>query len=726
MTLRIILFLCFLFNSFFVWANTKQKADSIYNTYAHLDDSTIIIEIVDYVMKNPLTINDSELSLELLQRVKSIAISKDIKKFLLRIDKTIGRVYFNMSEYKKANAILLKTLEKHSSSDLFLVDKCDIYNFLGLIQRSLGNYELSIKYFFQSLEIAEKLENIDKIAVAHTNIGGIYYYQDKYKDAVASFEEAKKYRIKQHDSAGVAGLENNMGALLLEEKNFKEALKNFKQAYTFYEREKLERYQALILNNIARCYIGLKQNAEALNYLHLALFYGQKVGYKSTIINSNYLIGDVYQAQHKLLDALLYYKKSLDLAREEQLKPLIRDLYKKMAETENLLKNFSNAYHYHTLYALYQDSIINENTNKQIAEIQEKYESEKKEKEIESLSKEKLLQEIEITKKKNELNTQKNIRNYSFIGLGILSLSLFLLYINFSNKKKNAKILEDKNKEIGAKNKDITDSIQYASRIQNAILPAISDFKKFFPHSFVLYKPKDIVAGDFYWLEQKDKSIFFAAADCTGHGVPGAMVSVVCSNALNRAIHEFGITIPSKILDKTRELVIEHFSKSDTEVKDGMDISLCKIEKTENGKYIMEWAGANNALWLCRKCEIKNHEIQESETIFTSVIDNGFFKLLEIASNKQPIGNFVKIQPFTNHSLELLAGDTIFLFTDGFADQFGGEKGKKMKSSNFKKLLLSVQHENMKKQHEMLNDAFVKWKGNFEQVDDVCIIGVRI
>lgn len=396
-----------------------------------------------------------------------------------------------------------------------------------------------------------------------------------------------------------------------------------------------------------------------------------------------------------------------------------------MAETEYLVKNYNDAYLYHTLYATYQDSIVNENTNKQITEIQEKYESEKKEKEIESLSKEKLLQEVEINKKEIELNTQKNIRNYSFIGIGILLLSFSLLYFNYSTKKKGAQILEEKNKEIEIKNKDITDSIKYASRIQNAILPSMSDIKNCFLESFVLYKPKDIVAGDFYWMEQKGNSIFIAAADCTGHGVPGAMVSVVCSNAINRAVNEFNNTQPAIILNKTRELVIESFSKSGEDVNDGMDISLCAFVKSSNELYTeLQWAGANNPLWIIRPSNSeaflnKNNNLPEQ--------NNGInFSFIEVLPNKQPIGNFITNIPFTNHNIKIYKGDTIYIFTDGYADQFGGEKGKKLKTANVKNFLLSIQHENMNNQHTMLIEAFEKWRGPFEQVDDVCVIGVRV
>ncbi len=289
-------------------------------------------------------------------------------------------------------------------------------------------------------------------------------------------------------------------------------------------------------------------------------------------------------------------------------------------------------------------------------------------------------------------------------------------------KERTAEVVQQKDEAekqrnlVEKKQKEILDSITYAKRIQEAILPSNSSVKKLFPNSFILYKPKDIVAGDFYWIEGimaknennlfSDESaigklyaIIFAAADCTGHGVPGAMVSVVCNNALNRALREFELREPAKILNKTRELVIEQFEKSNDEVKDGMDISLCFLN-TKNNQ--LQWAGANNPLWIIR---------------------NGV--LTEYKPNKQPIGKYPVLKPFTNHIIPLQKGDNIYIFTDGYLDQFGGIKGKKFKALKMRKLLLTIQDKNMDEQLTFINNVFEEWKGNKEQVDDVCVIGVK-
>ncbi|MBL4654077.1 MAG: SpoIIE family protein phosphatase [Flavobacteriales bacterium] len=267
---------------------------------------------------------------------------------------------------------------------------------------------------------------------------------------------------------------------------------------------------------------------------------------------------------------------------------------------------------------------------------------------------------------------------------------------------------------LAERNKDITDSITYAQRIQNAILPPDNFFKAHLPNSFIYYKPKDIVAGDFYWMEVVGDVTIFAAADCTGHGVPGAMVSVVCVNALNRSVREFGLTNPAQILEKTRELVIGTFERSDEVVRDGMDISLCAINlKTKN----IEWAGANNPIYHIKK---------NDEGLTEEMVSNETHYLREIKPDSQPIAKYAKENPFTNHSVNLVEGDIFILITDGFADQFGGEKGKKFKYKPFKELLLANMHLPMDEQRQALSSSFENWKGNYGQIDDICVIGVRV
>lgn len=238
--------------------------------------------------------------------------------------------------------------------------------------------------------------------------------------------------------------------------------------------------------------------------------------------------------------------------------------------------------------------------------------------------------------------------------------------------------------------------------MQEAILPPLKLVEQWLPDSFILYLPKDIVAGDFYWMEVIGETVYFAVADCTGHVVPGAMVSVVCSNALSKSLLEDQIRDLGKILDRTRELVVEQFARGDDEVRDGMDIALCKFNTQTNEIF---FAGANNAAWIVKK---GSDEVEETK------------------GDKQPIGRYDINKPFNTHQLNLEKGDTLYFSSDGYPDQFGGDKGKKMKTTNMKKLLVSLNKLTLNDQKAALQEEFDIWKGELEQIDDVCVIGFKL
>ena len=313
--------------------------------------------------------------------------------------------------------------------------------------------------------------------------------------------------------------------------------------------------------------------------------------------------------------------------------------------------------------------------------------------------------------------------------MAIILLSVYS-YIKFREKKliEEKKILEEivterteevvKQKEqLSEKNREITDSITYAKGIQEAILPAGDIIKELLPESFILFKPKDIVSGDFYWVEKAAEKILFAAVDCTGHGVPGGFVSMVGANGLNRSVKEYGITEPAKILDRLSALVEETFSKR----KDGMDISLCAVNKKEKK---MEFAGANNPLYVVRE-NIKPL-IVNGIAVAPNIIERDNMVLYEIKADKQPIGSFEGRKNFTNHVIEVEPNDAVYVSSDGYADQFGGPLGKKLNNKKLKQLLISMYQKPMEQQLQILDTHFKEWKGNLEQIDDICIIGVRV
>ena len=262
--------------------------------------------------------------------------------------------------------------------------------------------------------------------------------------------------------------------------------------------------------------------------------------------------------------------------------------------------------------------------------------------------------------------------------------------------------IEDQKKALEEKNKEITDSITYAKKIQSALIPSEDEFNSHFKESFVLFKPKDIVSGDFYWITKKDNKLFFVTGDCTGHGVPGAFMTMLCISYMDEIINEKSITEPCDILNALRDRLIQTLKQTGTagENKDGMDAVLCRLDLSTN---TLCYAAANNSLYILRNSELIEHK-----------------------GNKQPCGFHHEINSFEQKEIKLQSGDSVFAFTDGFPDQFGGPKGKKFKYKQLEQLVISNKNSTFKEQKMILENSFDNWRGDLEQIDDVCIVGIKI
>jgi sigma-B regulation protein RsbU (phosphoserine phosphatase) len=320
------------------------------------------------------------------------------------------------------------------------------------------------------------------------------------------------------------------------------------------------------------------------------------------------------------------------------------------------------------------------------------------------------------------LSSQEILINGGMLVATVAVISCVLIHSRYTLTKKEIiarlalaasnRELEHKNDIIEEKNKDITDSINYAKKIQEAILPPMKLKEKLFPDSFVLFQPRDIVSGDFYWFTEKNGKKLIAAVDCTGHGVPGAFMSMIGNAFLHQVVNEAGCTKPSEILDQLCELIIQALKQtgSDGENKDGMDISILSFDEQKGS---VEFAGANNPLWIAGKS--------------SSGEDPNAVVLTEIKGNKQPIGIYAGTPaPFTNHEIKLNQGDSFYIFTDGFADQMGGTTGKKFRYKTFKELLLSMQDKTMKEQEAITLKTLTEWKGMLDQTDDILVIGIKV
>ena len=315
----------------------------------------------------------------------------------------------------------------------------------------------------------------------------------------------------------------------------------------------------------------------------------------------------------------------------------------------------------------------------------------------------------------SELSVDEILVNGGLLTLSVAIFSILLIRMRFRLTKKELVArfaLEESKHELQEKNNEIVDSINYAKRLQDALIPPVDVFKKILPNSFVLFKPKDIVSGDFYWIaelstshqdEENEKLVVYSVADCTGHGVPGAFMSLIGLKIFNQSVKQSNVNSPAEALGYLNQEVyntVNKHSETDNIIRDGMDVALCSI----NFKTLMlSFAGAKNPVYIVRNKEL--HEIK---------------------GDKQPIGSFETLEPFTNQAYQLLKGDMIYIFSDGYADQFGGPKGKKLKYKPFKEMLMRNADKSLNDQENELNELFENWRGDLEQLDDVCVIGVRI
>lgn len=610
---------------------------------------------------------------------------------LLRLDELIflsnPKLSFNLN-----NRIILlckDNLRKNISADEKLFYKIKLsssFNNLGVFYTDLANYEQALFYYEKAIDINKKLQNNLGLANDYNNVAWICVNQSSFNKAREYYNNALFIFKEFNDIKSIALVLKNIGNIYIENGEYEKAMQYCQESLNLSIENGLPPY---VLEDIGRMYFETNDYDKALeNYNSIANYYkiSGSIRDLSFIYQS---VANLYRKKGNNKRAVEYFKKSINLKESvnsfDGLDKCALNLYEIYKEEGNDNKSLK----YHELYMVIKDTLNVMSANESVFrfEIEQEYELKKQ---SDSLIFE---NQLIVAKNKAKAKTEKSkiVRNY-LVGILLLILSLLLfLFFHYKKTKSQKFVIENQHK-------DLTSSITYAKTIQAALFPTDKAVKELLLESFILYLPKDIVAGDFYWLEKQRDTLFFAVADCTGHGVPGAMVSVICNNGLNRSVREHKINEPGEILDKTREIILKEFEKSENEVSDGMDIALCSLSGSK-----LKYAGAHNPLWIIRENE-----------------------LIEIKANHQPIGKYRNSQPFTTHTIDLFKGDCVYLFTDGFADQFGGEKGKKYKKANLKKLLLSINGEPMQKQRDVLQYTFENWTGNLEQIDDVCVMGVRV
>ncbi len=666
----------------------------------------------------------------------------------------------------------LKEVKEEKLINYYRLITSQCYNNKGYHLETTDNQPKALEYYFKALKLLRILKDDKNAAYILLNIGSIY---DDFGDLIKSLEyynKALSSFTKTDDKAGIAAAYNNLGMTYADLKDYTTAMKYYKKALVIQDdladkynlattygnigninfatgktEEALINYQKSLelsrqnknyqgigtnLSQKAKCYFELGDYNTSLKLNLEALHIRDSINHKSGIAYTHISLSEIYLETNKIQLALSYGEKALSEAKTLGYPALIASSSKLLSQIYEKLNKTSKAFELYKLHIKMRDSLQNENIQKQKIEQEISFVFEKKQ----ELFQERVARQNEdnqkrynkkIENEKQEIEKQQII-SY-FIASGLFIVSVFFVFI-FNRLKVSRKqtetiekqklIVEEQKLTLENTHSELNSSIDYAKYLQDALLPDIQVIKNSFSDSFILNKPKNIVSGDFYWFKNKNNVKYIAVADCTGHGVPGAMVSVVCSNALDRALTEFNLTSPSAILGKAKEIITDTLSKNGKGLKDGMDIVLCAFSE---GK--VYFSGAINPFWLVRKTKNITPFQKENCTILTS--ENKELALIEYKSIRRNVGFSYDLEeiPFKEYVLELCPEDAIYLFSDGYVDQFGGEKVKKFKQLAFKKLLLGINHFPMEKQNETIDTTFEKWKGDLFQVDDVCVLGLR-
>ncbi len=730
---------CFIFIFFSSLTFAQQtKADSIsklLKTYHSSNSPTTIDTLkVNYLnaLAWQLSFNNSDTALlisnEALHLAEKILSNNQDKSVVEAIKIGVGTSYYqigsfyddkdeyalSMKFYSKAIEIWEELLSTDNSGKVqkkrIKLQKATTLGNVGIVYRKQGNYPKALEYYLQSLKLDEEIGGKKEIATDLGNIGTLYYKLKDYPKTLDYLFRALKMDEELGNKTGVARHLGNIGGVYGEQNDNVKALDFYMRALNITEEIKSKQGIARNLGNIGSIYYIEKDYNKALDCFLRSLKIREEIGSKILISSGLRSIGMLYTATKKYSESEDYLKKSLVMAEELGSLDEMRESNLSLSNLFKATGNYSKALaHYEKAMAI-KDSLFNSEKDKEVTRKEMTYEYEKKEAESRA--------EQEKKDVIAEANTKKQQLILIFVSGGLFLVFAFAGFIFRALRvtRKQKKLIEEKNNQteeqkkiiiqqkeiVEEKNKDIIDSINYAKRIQDALLKEQEHVSVHLPEHFILFKPKDIVSGDFYWALEKEKQFYLAAVDCTGHGVPGAFMSMLGVAFLNEITASNELLSPSQILDQLRHKIVKELNQTgrDNEAKDGMDISIIRLDLETKE---MQWAGANNPLYI-----IKDGELSE------------------LKPDKQCVGYDEEMLPFSNHILHLERGSTLYLFTDGYADQFGGIKGKKFKYSQMKELFLSISRQPIIQQKKILNDTFFNWKGNLEQVDDVCVIGLKI
>jgi tetratricopeptide (TPR) repeat protein len=628
-----------------------------------------------------------------------------IKKYLSRNYNTMGNIYMIQGNYP----LSLKTHQEALNLRIEINDKTGVassYNNIANIYYSMGNYNEAIKNHFASLKIKESLGNKQGIAISYNNIGIIYKDQGNNEQAIKHLKNSLKIAEEIKYEKIITTNYINIGTIYLGQLRYEEAMNNFKKAYQICKQNNDKEDLADVLGNMGSVYNDLGNYEEALKKEFEALKIKEELNEKRGISAFQNLIGKIYLNQGDLKNAIIYCEKSLDLAVQMKHLKQIQETSQSLISIYQKTGNYKQAFEMQNLYLQSTDSIVNKD-NQLEAMRQEFQYNYQKQSIADSLN---YANEKKIVNLENQakLKTERSIKISLLIGLILVVVFALFISNRFRITKRQKNIIEHQSRklevthhQLAEKTKEIKDSIQYSKEIQNTFLKSPSDSKKYFKDTLLVYKPKDVVSGDFYWYKELNDNLYVVVGDSTGHGVPGAIISVLAIQSLEKTILQIKDNNQLHLLNELMKVEFNHYYKLDGHVSIGLDYSIICINKKENKLYI-SGSGAN--VFVKNKTELLSYK----------------FDTINIGGQPPAI-----YEPETI-CLDLNSILSVFLFTDGIVDQKGFLTGKKYGSKRLKELILNLNTNDTGIATKKIETEINNWMGNLEQIDDITLLGIQI
>jgi len=706
-------------------AQNQNKIDSIKLSLGN--QSNIQLSFIYNKIANDLLQTNPDSSLMYAKQALNAARNAK-NKFEQAVALTIiGKIRTNQNDCEnalnqlfEANNIFDELIKESPENKSYQTEKANTVNSIGINYNTQAVYDKALDYYLKALKLYNLASYKEGITKVYNNIGVLYENLNEATKAQEYYEKSLALNKELGYKKGIAASLNNLGNISMTLNNYDKALEYFEKSLDLKKQMDDKKGISSALSNLGNFYFYIKKYDKSLEYFENSLNIDLELGNAVDIATMYENIANVYQAKTSYDKAFDYYSKSLAIADSVKYWPLVQNCYLKISEIYTALCDYQKALEYFKKYEKAEQTNLNKQKFKNISELEKKYETQKKEQEL-KINEERL-------KKQEIFIVSLIIGSVLFILLAVLAFNQFRIKRN-ANKlliHQNEEINRQKNEieaqrdeiqrqrdyvteqrdKITSQNKAIVDSINYASYIQSAVLPPLNILTRYFKDNFVLYMPRDIVSGDFYWFYEKGPEIIVAAADCTGHGVPGAFLSMLGITFLNEIVSKNDKLNAGEILDHLRNKIIKslHQVEKSMATHDGMDIALCIVNVQTKQ---MQYAGANRPLYIIRK-------------------NNDAYELNETKANVM-LGMYLKnCDQYTNHHIPLQHDDAIYIFSDGYCDQFNESTGKKYKPLQLKGELLKICSKPMEKQKHILSENFAKWKGKLEQLDDVMMIGLRI